>query len=225
MTLDGKTKKEADKFSEEVNLDLPGMMELEYEGFYPAGIFVSAKMGAYGAKKKYALLSEDGSLKITGFETVRRNWSDIAKEVQGNVLKIILKDKNPKKAFDYVREMINDLRKHKIPLDKVVIHTKLQREISSYDSIGPHVAVAAKMKNQGMDVSPGTMIRYIITKGKEKIRDRAKLPKDIKQNDYDADYYTNNQVVPAVEKIFEVLGFNKEELLQKEGQKKLAKFF
>jgi DNA polymerase elongation subunit (family B) len=225
LALGDKTKKDADKFAEEVNLKLPGVMELEYEGFYSSGIFVSAKVGAYGAKKKYALVSKDGNLKIRGFETVRRNWSDIAKDVQEEVLKIILQEKKPEKAFSYVRSVTEDLRKHKIPLNKVIIHTKLQKEIGSYDNIGPHVAVANRMKKQGADISAGVIVRYVITKGKEKIRDRAKLPNEVKQSDYDPDYYINNQVVPAVEKIFEVLGYNKEELLQKEGQKKLAKFF
>lgn len=225
LALGDKTKKDADRFAEEVNLDLPGVMELEYEAFYPSGIFVSAKSGAYGAKKKYALVSEDGNLKIRGFETVRRNWSDIARDVQGEVLKMVLKENKPEKAFNFVRRIIEDLRKHKIPLNKVMIHTKLQKDIGSYDAIGPHVAVAERMKQQGADVSAGMIIKYVITKGKEKIRDRAKLPDEVKQEDYDPDYYIDNQVVPAVEKIFEVLGYSKEELSRKEGQKKLEKFF
>src|SRR3989338_8349653 len=82
LTLDGKSKSDAENFAQSINSELPGLMELEYEGFYPAGIFVSAKIGPFGAKKKYALMSEEGNLKIKGFETVRRNWSLIAKDAQ-----------------------------------------------------------------------------------------------------------------------------------------------
>jgi len=224
LALGDKTKKDSDKFAEEINLKLPGLMELEYEGFYPAGIFVSSKASSYGAKKKYALLLEDGNLKIRGFETVRRNWSDVAKEVQEEVLKIVLKENKPENAFRYVKRVMEELRKHKVPLKKVIIRTKLQKDVGSYDLVGPHVAVAEKMKRKGIDVSAGIIIKYVITRGKEMIRERAKLPAEVEQEDYDADYYINNQVVPAVEKIFEVLGYNKEELLQKEGQNKLAKF-
>ena len=67
QTLNGKTKEDAMKFSEKINEDLPGLMELEFEGFYPSGIFVSAKVGAFGAKKKYALVDENNILKIKGF--------------------------------------------------------------------------------------------------------------------------------------------------------------
>ncbi|GAI26580.1 unnamed protein product [marine sediment metagenome] len=82
LNLGKKTEEDALKFVEKINETLPGIMELEYENFYPCGIFVSAKEGHYGAKKKYALLGKDGNIKITGFETVRRNWSFIAKQAQ-----------------------------------------------------------------------------------------------------------------------------------------------
>ena len=225
LVLEGKTKDNAEKFAEKINAELPGLMELEYEGFYPSGIFVSAKFGPYGAKKKYALLSEDGSLKIKGFETVRRNWSFIAKEVQENVLNIILREHDEKKALEFVKNVVHDLRERKVPLAKVVIHTQLQKEIFDYDNRGPHVAVAQRLKNQGVPVGPGTLIKYVVTSGSDIIRNRSKLPEEVKDKDYDATYYIENQVVPAVERIFEVLGYSKEDLLAHREQKKLEGFF
>jgi len=225
LTLRDKSKKDAFKFQEKINSELPGLMELEYEGFYPSGLFVSAKIGKFGAKKKYAMLSEDGNLKIRGFEMVRRNWSSIAKDVQEKVLGIILKEDKPEKALKYVRGIISELRENKVGLKEVVIHTRLQKEIDSYDAVGPHVAIAAKMKKKGIDVGPGSTIEFIITKEGKKIRDKARLPSEVSQKDYDPEYYINNQVVPAVEKIFEVLGYGKEDLLESKQQNKLDKFF
>ncbi len=225
LTLDGKTKHDAQIFAEKINQELPGLMELEFEGFYPAGIFVSAKIGAFGAKKKYALIDENGTLKIKGFESVRRNWSLIAKEVQENVLGIILKDHDNEKALQYVKNVIEDLRSKKIPMEKVIIHMQLQKEISDYDNKGPHVAVAQRLKNQGINVGPGSMIRFVVTQGSDIIRNRSKLPDEVHDDEYDANYYINNQVVPAVERIFAVLGNSKEELLESREQKKLEGFF
>ena len=218
LTLDGKSKDDAKNFAESINAELPGLMELEHEGLYPAGIFVSAKIGAFGAKKKYALLSERGTLKIKGFETVRRNWSLIAKEVQENVLDMILKEGNTKKALDYVKNTINDLRNKKIALEKVTIHTQLQKDILDYSSRGPHVAVAQRLKNKGRDVSPGTVIKYVVTQGSDIIRNRSRLPEEVKEGEYDADYYIEHQIVPAVERIFNVLGYKKEDLIGKKDQ-------
>lgn len=225
LTLDEKTKADAKKFSEAVNLELPGLMELEYESFYPNGIFVSAKEGPYGAKKKYALISEDNILKIRGFEAVRRNWSIIAKEVQENVLNIILRENNTEKALKYVKAVIDDLRNKKVPLEKVIIHTQLKKEISRYDSIGPHVAVAQQLKMAGIPVGVGTLIKYVVTQDGGRISDRSKPPEKVKQKEYDADYYINHQVIPAVERIFNVIGYKKEDLLVTKDQKRLGKFF
>jgi len=227
LVLDEKTMDDAKKFAESSNASLPRLMEIEYEGFYPRGIFVSAKEGMYGAKKKYALLSEDNHIIIKGFETIRRNWSFIAKETQKEVLNIVLKEGNPKKAFDYVKDIIDGLKKNEVPIKKVIIQTQLQKQISEYNSIGPHVAVAKRMINKGIPVGPGSIIKYVITKGNEKgrIRDRAKLPEEINQNDYDADYYINNQIIPSIEKIFEVLGFEKDNLINSLNQSKLDTYF
>lgn len=225
LVLGDKTKESAEKFVEKINKELPGLMELDYEGFYPAGIFVSAKMGPFGAKKKYALVSEDGALKIKGFETVRRNWSMIAKDVQENVLDIILKENDTKKALEYVKNVIGNLRSKKIPISKVVIHTQLQKEVIDYVARGPHVAVAQRMKNKGKIIGPGTVIKYVVTQGSDIIRNRSRLPEEVKEGEYDADYYIHNQIIPAVERIFNVLGYKKEDLLETKEQTKLEGFF
>ncbi len=224
LTLEGKKTDNAVKFVEKINRNLPGVMELEFEGYYPSGLFVSAKMGEAGAKKKYALLNNKGDIEIKGFETVRRNWSFVAKEVQKNVLKIILKENNPEKALKYVKKVINEMREHKVPLEKVVIHTQLQKEIGDYVAVGPHVAAAQIMKNKGIDVGPGTIIKFVVGKGKGRIKDKVKLPEDISQDDYDPEYYINNQILPSVDRIFDALGVDKKELTDKEGQKKLGSF-
>jgi len=224
LTLGEKTKQDASSFLEEINSTLPGVMELEYEGSYQRGIFVSVKSGLYGAKKKYALLDEADNMKIRGFETVRRNWSPIAKEVQENILSIILKENNKEKALKYIKNIIKEFKNKSIDNNKLIIHTQLQKDIESYETVGPHVAIASKMRDRGIIVTPGTIIKYIITEGKEKIRDKAALPEDIEEGAYDSDYYIKHQIIPAISQIFEVLGYPKEELVEGKDQKKLSSF-
>ncbi|MBA3064756.1 hypothetical protein FP803_04940, partial [Candidatus Woesearchaeota archaeon] len=92
-----------------------------------------------------------------------------------------------------MKNIIDNIKKKEIPIEKVIIHTQLQKSLGEYDSIGPHVAVAQRMVEKGIPVGPGSIIEYVITKGKdkEKIRDRAKLPEEISKDDYDPDYYIN----------------------------------
>lgn len=225
LALEKKTKKDALDFLKEFNRELPSLMELELEDFYPTGIFVMRRGEIKGAKKKYAMINEEGEIKVRGFETVRRDWSYVAKETQNKVLEIILKEKNKKKAFDYLAGVISKVRNKEFPLDLMIIQTQLKKDIEDYEQIGPHVAVAQKMRRNKQFVGPGLIIRYVITEGKGMIRDRAKLPEECKDKEYDAEYYVNNQLIPAVVRIFEVLGYKKEDLLDSKGQSKLGSFY
>lgn len=137
---------------------------------------------------------------------------------------MILVDEDAGKAFDHVRQVMGDLISKKVPKEKVVIFTQLQKKINSYKSISPHVAVALRMQEKGYDVGPGSLVKYIIVSGSGRIRDKARLIEEVKQDDYDAEYYINNQLVPAVEKIFEVLGYDVTKLLKEKSQSKLDRF-
>lgn len=224
LLLEDQNLDSANKFMDKINKDLPDMMELEFEGYFSRGIFVAVKGTGIGAKKKYALINEDGNLKITGFETVRRNWSLLAKQVQEEVLRMVLSDEK-EEALQYVKAIIEKLKSGGIKLDKLVLKTQITRELSQYKSIGPHVLVARKMEEKGYSVVPGTVVEYVIVKGSGLVRERAKLLDEVKDGGYDADYYLHHQLLPAVSEIFVVLGNSEDEILGKGKQKGLGDFF
>lgn len=223
ISLEDKSKEQSLELLEQINNKLSGLMELELENFYTRGIFVMKKNEAVGAKKKYALISEDGRIKVRGFETIRRDWSGIARQVQKEVLNYLLRDNSPEKAFQYVKNTINDIKNNKIEKSLMIIQTQLKKNIESYDLIGPHVIVAKHMKELGLYVAPGVIINYIVAPGKGKISDRSFLPEETQE--YDPNYYINNQIIPSVERIFDALGYNVEELLKDKEQSSLDKYF
>lgn len=225
LLLENKSLEDAKKLIEDINMKLPELMELEFEGYYPSGIFVKTKASDTGAKKRYALLDEKGRIVIKGFETIRRNWSTIGKEVQKGVLEILLKDYDPEKALNYLKRVISELREEEVGKDKVTITTQLQKNIDDYDSQGPHVKAAIRMKNLGYNVLPGMNIRYIVTKGTGKISDRVRLPEEAGEGEYDHEYYINNQVIPSVERLLNIFGYTKEDILESKEQSRLDGFF
>ena len=221
VEMGDKNKDDALRFLDEFNSKLPSLMELELENFYERGIFVCKKVGTKGAKKKYALISE-GKIKVRGFETVRRDWSYISRDIQKEVIKIILEEKDLGKALNYVKGKIEKIKNKEMDINDMVIKTQLKKKIEEYESIGPHVAVARQMLQKNIRVIPGSIISYVITEGKGLIRDKAKLVEDAKN--YDAEYYINHQVLPSVENIFEAVGYKKEDLLSKGNQVRLGEF-
>ena len=226
IILGNKTKEEAMGILNKINKELPDMMELELEGFYPRGIFVTKKRETKGAKKKYALVDSEGKIKVIGFETVRRDWSTIAKNVQEKVLELVLKEKKIGKAAEHVQEIILKIRKKKVDKKDMIIQSQLRKSLDDYEQIGPHVAVARRMKEKGFNVEPGTIIRYIVMDGNGMIRDKARFIHEVEngKEEYDSEYYINNQIYPAVEGIFNVLGYTKEFLTGDQKQKKLEEF-
>ncbi|OQA31694.1 MAG: DNA polymerase [archaeon ADurb.Bin336] len=207
-------KKKVEEFLDKTNNELPEGMELELDGFYKRGIFVTKKEGG-AAKKKYALIDEKGNLKIVGFEYVRRDWCIAAKETQKKVIELVLNEGKPEKAISFVKKMLADLKEGKVLKKDLVIMTLLQRDVKDYDSIGPHVAAAKKAIDRGKELGVGNMLSFIITKGKGKmsISQKAELEEYVSEGDYDADYYIENQVLPAVIKIMQELGYTKEDLI------------
>ncbi|MEM5801519.1 MAG: DNA-directed DNA polymerase [Candidatus Aenigmatarchaeota archaeon] len=212
---DRKSAQTAIKWHDEINEKLPGIIELEYRDFYPVGLFVARKADEKGAKKRYALLAEDGNLEIRGFETVRRDWCDLAKKVQHEVLRIILVEKDLNKAIKYAKEEIEKVKNGKAKVNELIIRTQLTSSLSSYKQIGPHVKAAMKLKQAGMQITEGMIIEYIVVKGKGSISDRAE-PVELYKGGYDPEYYINNQILPAALRVLQAFDVKEDLSLAKQ---------
>ncbi|MDD5177695.1 MAG: DNA-directed DNA polymerase [Candidatus Nanoarchaeia archaeon] len=224
LLLGNKKLSEAEALIEKINKKLPKLMELDLEGVSKRGIFVSKKTEETGAKKKYALIDENNKISVKGFETVRRDWSYLAKEAQRKILEIILREGSSDKAIRYIQDIIEKIRKKQIPNEKMVIRTVLKKPIESYKNVEAHVVVAKRMKQLGINATTGTTIRFIVAEGSGLISNRAKLPEEVEEGNYDSEYYINNQIIPAVEMLFEALKKDKNVLTKSKSQKTLGDF-
>jgi len=225
FTSEGKSKKEILNFLEKLNKDLPGIMELELDGFYKRGLWVTTRAGTVGAKKKYALIDEKNNIKIRGFETVRRDWCKLAREIQNKIIKQILKDGNEKKALEYVKEIVKKIKQRKINKEDIIIRTQLKKPISEYKAISPHVLAAKKMQEKEIPVGEGNLISYYIAETRDKkklVRDKVKLP--IEKGEYNIQYYLERQILPAIENIFQVFDINVKEIIDGKRQMTLGDF-
>lgn len=201
------------EFLEMFNKTLPRPMELEFEGIFRRGIFVTKRAADEGAKKKYALVDEQGKLKVVGFELVRRDVAAIAKRTQEAVLEAVLRENDPPKAVAIVRKAVADLRAGSVPLDDLIIYTQLKKGLARYVSIGPHVAAVQKAVKEGIAIETGTIVGFVVTKGTGSISDRSYLAEMMGDRKPDAEYYINNQVIPSVIRILGELGYSEDDLL------------
>lgn len=196
-------------FLKRVNESLPGIMELELQGIYRKGLFVYTKEGR-AAKKRYALLTDQNTLVIRGFETVRKDWCKAARLLQRKVLELVMAGKI-EQAISVVKSEIERIKTRRVTIDELKVTAQLGKELEEYKQIGPHVVAAKKLISKGYEVVPGTQISYVITEGKGSISERAEPAEYVELEKYDIDYYLNNQIIPAAMRVLSGLGYVKDD--------------
>jgi DNA polymerase I len=216
------------EFIKKVKDELP--LDMDVDNMYKVIFFTESK-------KRYAGLTTKGEIVVRGLEVRRGDWCDLAKELQSEVIRIILEEENPEKAFEYAKETIKKVKEGKVPLSKLIIHKTLTKSASSYESAQAHVRAAEKAKELDLAAAVGNKISYVIVKGQGILSDRA-YPVDMFQKfengmlyardrsyELDSDYYMEKQLIPTALRILGYFGYTEEELKGKSVQGTLEQFF
>ncbi len=194
----------AEKFQSEIDRQLG--LEVNLSEVYKRILFTEAK-------KKYAGLRNDGQIDVVGLEAVRGDWSNLARDIQNTVLRMVLEDGNPTRATAYVQDLTRNLRSKKLPLSSFIIWKTLTKPVEEYEVNAPHVEAAKKMAKDGWPVAAGDKVGFSITKRPGKLFQKAEPHYKVTMEDVDYDYYVRNQIVPVVERILEILGVSEDQLL------------
>ena len=193
------------KLEEEIKRDLK--LDVEVGEVYKRIFFTEAK-------KRYAGLRQDGSLDMVGLEVIRGDWAEVAKKVQAHVLEIILNEPSPKRAIDYVRSVIVDLKHRKVPLHDLIIWKTLTKSPEDYTIKAPHVEAAKMLKEKGWRLTSGDKVGYLILTGQGRLYNRVKPYVFAKPEEIDVEYYINNQVLPAASRILSFFNVTEAQLLK-----------
>jgi DNA polymerase I len=213
---------EADKVSRfEAEVKRRVGLEIKPDAVYQRILFTEAK-------KRYAGLLQDGRVEIVGLEVARGDWCEAAKRVQEKVIEIVLREGDPKKAVEYVRQWIKDFKAGSFTLEDITVWKTITKPIEEYEVRAPHVEAAKRLMAKGWKLTYGDKVGYVIVKGPGKLYQRAEPYFTVSPSDIDLDYYVENQVVPATLRILQIFQINKNHLLEglpvgkREG---LLKFF
>ncbi|RYJ13187.1 DNA polymerase elongation subunit [Halogeometricum borinquense] len=122
---------------DELGVDVDGgeehRFQIEFEKLYRR--FFQA-----GTKKRYAghIVWKEGKdvddIDITGFEYKRSDIAQITKEVQKNVIDMIVHGEDTDDIKDYVHEVITDFQEGNLPLDEVGIPGGIGKRLEAYDT-------------------------------------------------------------------------------------------
>lgn len=223
-----KAEREGMEISEFVTENLPGALDLKFEKIYKTFLILTKKRYAGWKFEREGDVWKD-KIEMKGIETVRRDWCSLTSETMLDMLRIILKEGDIQKAAKFVRTVIEDLSMGKIPLEKLTIVKGVTKSLVSYKGVQPHVELAKKIEKRDptKSIIVGERLGFVIVKGNQLISKRAEDPEYVKEKglDIDSQYYIENQLLPPIERIFEVCGIRKSELIEGSRQKKLFELF
>jgi DNA polymerase-2 len=142
--------------------DLPSHLDLEFEKYYRRFFLPPMRgSGDRGRAKGYAglVVDADGSeeVEIVGLEAVRRDWTDLAHDLQRDLLARLFQDAPGQELDTCVTEWIRLLRTGEKDGD-LVYRKNLRKSTDKYTRTSPPHVVAARLLPK-----PSGVIRYVIT--------------------------------------------------------------
>ena len=179
-------------------------LELEFEKLYRKLFLPAVRSGTGGARKRYAgVISGHPEVEFVGMEVVRRDWTELAKQVQRELYARLFGDE-PVEA--YLRELVDEVRKG-VHDDWLVYRKGLRKPVAEYTaSTPPHVAAARKSNEPAARV-----VNYLITRaGPEPLDNLTAEP--------DREHYIQKQVRPVAEPVLATLDLEFEQVIGDDKQ-------
>ena len=168
-------------------------LEMEFEKLYVKLFLPSVRHGGAGARKRYAgLVDGREDVEFVGMEVVRRDWTELAKDVQRELYARLFAGEP---VEDYLAATATALRDGRLDA-KLTYHKGLRKPPNDYTAnTPPHVAAARKSGHRG------GVIAYMVTlAGPE--------PVDALTSDPDREHYLDKQVRPVAEPVLAALGLD-----------------
>ncbi len=191
-------------------------LEIEFETHYSDFLMPTIRGSSKGSKKRYAGIikkaSADGEqvseeLVFKGLETVRTDWTGLAKEFQ-QVLYLKIFKREPYR--EYICRKVDDLLENRCN-DQLIYQKRLQRKLSEYQkSTPPHVKAARKLYElSGELLGRGDTIYYIITvNGPEPVSHQLSI--------IDYQHYIDKQLKPVADSILNFINDDFESIIDQQ---------
>lgn len=180
---------------------LESALELQFETHYKRFLMPTIRGAEEGSKKRYAGLvtRADGSDEMVykGLETVRTDWSPLARQFQQE---LYLRIFNRKPYQDYVRDYVRKTLAGEFD-ERLIYRKRLRRPLDDYQrNVPPHVRAARiaddynDQQGRPRQYHNGGWIRYVITvAGPE--------PLEVRSTPIDYDHYITRQLQPVADAI------------------------
>ena len=230
--FEGKSKKEiieiCDKITEDLNVYLKGLVDemgadgeyitIKFEKYCPTFFSAQDKDGK-GIKKNYAgrITYKDGEevdeIEVKGFASKRSNYSKFTRELQGEVLNMILYEKSEQEIIKYVSSEVNKLITKEYDWNYIAIPRGMTKSPAQYDKEDPWIrGCRYSLKHlEGYEFSPKPLLLYVskipgMPETKEIcVNDNYEVPENI---EIDWDKMIHTCVIMPLDRIFDTMNYS-----------------
>lgn len=177
--------------------EITSYLEIEFETHFSKFFMPTVRGSELGSKKRYAGLVGSDKLIFKGLESVRSDWSPLAREFQKALYEKIFHER----PFEsYIKAVVQKLLAGEYNLE-LVLRKRLRRKLAAYvKNVPPHVQAARKAEvirsARGLPslYESGGWIEYIMTvNGPE--------PKQYLSSAIDFDFYIDKQLAPIADSV------------------------
>lgn len=185
-------------------------LELQFEKLYVKLFLPRARHSTRGASKRYAGLPfGQENVRFVGMEVVRRDWTELAKQVQRELYHRLFTDQS---VDQYLADIVKRVRRGELD-DALVYRKNLRKDADEYTATTPPHVVAARKSTQPL----GRLISYVITTAGPE-------PVDNVQHPLDREHYVEKQVKAVAEPVLATLGLDFERVIGDSRQMDLLAF-
>ncbi|MDO6685805.1 MULTISPECIES: DNA polymerase II [unclassified Agarivorans] len=194
------------KLANEMQLD--SHLEIEFETHFSRFLMPTIRGSETGSKKRYAGLTAQNQMVIKGLETVRSDWTEMAKIFQTGLLERLFADQDPRQfVLDTVEQLMAG------DFDQQLIYRKrLRRKLAEYVKNVPPQVRAARLADEHNKAlgkalqyqNKGSIAYWMTINGPEPITNR------INQIDYQ--HYLDKQLQPIADGILPFINLDFEQI-------------
>ena len=176
---------------------IESFLEMEFETHFLRFFMPTVRGSDAGSKKRYAGLLANGEIMFKGLETVRSDWSPLAREFQQVLYRKVFLNEP---FVEYIKQIVADIQ-NGVFGPELVLRKRLRRKLSDYvKNVPPHVQAARKAEEIRKKLQlpalyeHGGWVEYVMTTAGSE-------PRQYRQSPVDYDFYIDKQLAPIADSI------------------------
>lgn len=216
--LKGRSREQAFKIGDEIAKVITDMnpqpVKLKFEKIYQPCILLAKKR--YVGFKYESPTQQKPEFEAKGIETVRRDGTPAEQKIEENALKVLFRTSDLSKVKAFFQAQCAKIMQGKVSIQDFCFAKEVK--LGTYSDKGPPppgalISARRMLEDPRLEPQYGERIPYVVVTGGPRARliDRCVAP-DVLLNDaqqqLDAEYYISKNIIPPLERIFNLVGAN-----------------